>query len=316
MPITFSVIIPNFNHAKYLKQRIDSILQQDFQEFEVIILDDFSQDDSREIIERYREHPKVSNIIYNSENSGLISEQWERGIKLARGEWIWMAESDDYCDTRFLREAVDMINANKEAGIFYADGYIIDQSTTTGSHRFSQQKNKLFNTTKWDKTYLADGLRELNECMKFDCTINNMSGVVFKKSLFPTNLSQLHQFKYFPDWFLLLQLCLVTKISYSPLPLNCYRKHSESHLNRAASIVTTRIEYFRIFSFLYRNENVTEKKQLLNYFSFHYLNFGLLTDGLRSGGQIVRSYFRIDRKLALKTLNRIIMIKLLRKKQP
>ena len=67
-----SVIVPNYNHASFLKQRIDSILNQTFQDFELIILDDCSTDNSREIIETYRNHLKVSHIIYNTENSGSL----------------------------------------------------------------------------------------------------------------------------------------------------------------------------------------------------------------------------------------------------
>ena len=60
-----SVIIPSYNHEKFLKERIDSVLNQTFQDFELIILDDLSPDNSREIIESYRAHPKVSHIIFN-----------------------------------------------------------------------------------------------------------------------------------------------------------------------------------------------------------------------------------------------------------
>ena len=61
---TVSVIVPNYCHAPYLEQRIESILQQTFQDFELILLDDCSTDGSREILERYRNHPKVSGIFY------------------------------------------------------------------------------------------------------------------------------------------------------------------------------------------------------------------------------------------------------------
>ena len=55
-----SVIIPNYNYARYLEERIESVLGQDFQDFEVILLDDASSDNSDKILQRYRNHPKVS----------------------------------------------------------------------------------------------------------------------------------------------------------------------------------------------------------------------------------------------------------------
>ena len=55
-----SVIVPNYNHAPYLKQRIESILNQTFQDFELILLDDYSSDNSREVISDYSSHSKVT----------------------------------------------------------------------------------------------------------------------------------------------------------------------------------------------------------------------------------------------------------------
>ncbi len=94
-----SVIIPNYNYSAFLKQRIDSVLQQTFNDIEVIILDDNSSDNSKDVIESYRGEPHVSHIVYNEENSGSTFKQWRKGFDLARGEFIWIAEADDFADT-------------------------------------------------------------------------------------------------------------------------------------------------------------------------------------------------------------------------
>jgi len=100
--LTVSVIIPNYNHSKFLRKRINSVLDQTFQKFEVIILDDCSSDNSKEIIEEYRFNNKISHIVYNDINSGSTFKQWEKGIQLAIGDLIWIAESDDWCEPNFL----------------------------------------------------------------------------------------------------------------------------------------------------------------------------------------------------------------------
>ncbi len=71
-----SVIIPNYNHALYLDERIQSVLNQSYGHFEVIILDDLSKDNSREVMEKYRDYPHVSHIVYNTENSGSTFKQY------------------------------------------------------------------------------------------------------------------------------------------------------------------------------------------------------------------------------------------------
>ena len=97
-----SIIIPNYTHCSYLKERLDSIFNQTNQDFEVIILDDASSDNSLSILNKYKDHPKVSHFIVNEVNSGSPFKQWKTGLALAKGEYIWIAESDDFCDLNFL----------------------------------------------------------------------------------------------------------------------------------------------------------------------------------------------------------------------
>ena len=75
-----SIIVPNYNYARFLDIRMESILNQTFQDFEIILLDDHSTDNSVEIIEKYRNNPKVSYIDINKENSGSPFRQWKKGI--------------------------------------------------------------------------------------------------------------------------------------------------------------------------------------------------------------------------------------------
>ena len=65
-----SVILPNYNHVVYLKERIESILNQTYQNFELILLDDCSADNSCDILNAYKEHPKVSALMLNEKNTG------------------------------------------------------------------------------------------------------------------------------------------------------------------------------------------------------------------------------------------------------
>ena len=124
-----SVIIPNFNHAAYLQKRIDSVLSQTYQNFEVIILDDCSTDNSTEIINQYKNHPKVAHIVFNKENSGSTFKQWEKGVALAKAEYIWIAESDDYADKNFLESAMQRLNSNKSTGLYFSDYYSINANS-------------------------------------------------------------------------------------------------------------------------------------------------------------------------------------------
>ena len=113
-----SVVIPNYNHARFLRRRIETVLQQTFQDFELILLDDCSTDESRSIISSYANNPKIR-VEFNLVNSGSTFKQWNKGVGLARGEYVWIAESDDYSDARFLEQLVGVLDPKPEVAFAF-----------------------------------------------------------------------------------------------------------------------------------------------------------------------------------------------------
>jgi glycosyltransferase involved in cell wall biosynthesis len=106
-----SIIVPNYNHACFLGDRLSSILHQTCRDYELIILDDASRDDSLALIEAVLAgHPYQ--LIVNQFNSGSPCSQWLRGIERARGKYIWIAESDDACEPEFLANMLAMMGDN------------------------------------------------------------------------------------------------------------------------------------------------------------------------------------------------------------
>lgn len=73
-----SIIVPNYNHLEFLPQRLETIFNQSFQDFEVILLDDCFTDASWEYLKRFENHPKVSHLIRNEFNSGSPFRQWKK----------------------------------------------------------------------------------------------------------------------------------------------------------------------------------------------------------------------------------------------
>lgn len=166
-----SVIIPNYNHAPYLDQRIQSVLNQTYDNFEVIILDDKSPDNSVEVINHYASNPHVSHIVVNKENSGSTFVQWNRGLELAKGEIIWIAESDDYCDSTFLADCVREFCAVPECAVAYCTSEYVDA-----------QNNDLGTYIHYDQpVYHMDGKDFIRERNAFGCAIWNASSAIFSK---------------------------------------------------------------------------------------------------------------------------------------
>src|ERR1700759_2901855 len=132
-----SVIIPNYNHSPYLHKRINSVLNQNYKNFEIIILDDCSTDNSKKIIEQYRHNPKVAAIIYNERNNGSPFKQWNKGVEVAHGDFIWIAESDDFADKSFLDKMIKRFNEYRDnIGLCFCQSYRVnDKGTIVGDWR-------------------------------------------------------------------------------------------------------------------------------------------------------------------------------------
>ena len=101
-----SVVVPNYNYADYLAPRIDSILRQTFSDFELLLLDDCSTDHSVSVMKKYASDPRVVAIDVNQTNTGSPFPQWMKGIKMARGKYVWIAEADDLAEPDFLSTLV------------------------------------------------------------------------------------------------------------------------------------------------------------------------------------------------------------------
>src|SRR5260221_12262396 len=104
---TVSVIIPNYNHAQFLRQRVDSVLGQTFQDFELILLDDCSTDESQSILREYASDPRVR-MEFNEKNSGSTFKQWNKDVRLTREEYVWIVDSDDYAARHLLESLVSL----------------------------------------------------------------------------------------------------------------------------------------------------------------------------------------------------------------
>jgi len=312
--IRFSVIIPNYNHAAFLKERIDSVLAQNHAPAEVIILDDCSSDNSREIIEAYRNHPGISQIIYNEENSGSPFKQWKKGVLLSEEDWVWIAESDDVADSQFLETADLAIRLNPGTGIFYCDSVCKPEEDTMPRYKtYAELKNRFFKTNKWSSDYFLNGEEEINHCLKFFCTINNTSAAVFRKDLLLELLAKLETFIYHGDWYGQIAATSHTSIYYSAKPMNTFRIHENSFLKHTKTL-QSKLECFRILDHLYKQDFVTSKKELVDFFTLQYLGFGLMKDGYRYGRNLFASYAAVNKLLSRKVLRSLIWQKITGKK--
>ncbi len=117
----FSIVIPTFNQGNLLKKAINSIMNQKFQNFEIIVIDNYSKDNTKKIVKAF----KKKKIIYKRlKNNGIISKSRNRGIKLSKGKWIAFLDSDDTWNKNKLEKVHQMIR-EKNFDVICNDEWII-----------------------------------------------------------------------------------------------------------------------------------------------------------------------------------------------
>lgn len=221
-----SVIIPNYNHSLFLKLRIDSVLNQSYHDIEVIILDDCSKDNSQSIIEQYRQHPKVSHIIFNENNSGSTFRQWNKGISLARGEWIWIAESDDKAAEFFLERLISETKIHKDLGIVFSQSFRLNKQDEVTGDWLSWTTN--LDPDQFKNDFQMNGQEFINRFLIHKNTIPNASGVLFKKDIYLKVGGADETVKNCSDWLLWIKMLLVSNVAFVAKPLNYFRYHDGS----------------------------------------------------------------------------------------
>ena len=106
-----SVVMPSFNHARYILESIQSVLAQDFSDFELIVVDDASTDNTREVLESIADDRVRFRI---NEHTGLPAITRNTGIAMARGEMVAFLDSDDLWEKNKLSSQLEMLRAHPE----------------------------------------------------------------------------------------------------------------------------------------------------------------------------------------------------------
>jgi glycosyltransferase involved in cell wall biosynthesis len=226
-----AVIIPNYNHAPYLAQRIESVLNQTYHDFELLILDDKSPDNSRDVIDRYRSDPRVR-IHYNEANSGSTYRQWAKGIDLTSSEYLWIAESDDYADPALLGRLVEQMDANPRVGMAICESIIVDElNNHLGVYsELFRMNGDLGGVTlpPTNSDFVQNGREYCRMYMVPWNTIPNASAVLFRRSAFQDIGGPVMEMRICGDWFTYCKILMRYDISRVAAPLNFFRRHGNN----------------------------------------------------------------------------------------
>jgi glycosyltransferase involved in cell wall biosynthesis len=226
-----SIIVPNYNHAQYLPQRLKSILDQTYQDFEVILLDDCSSDNSLDILDKYAHWGDVR-ILRNNQNSGSPFKQWVKGFDLAKADIWWIAESDDVSDPTFLETLLPAFDY-PSVKLAYTNSHVIDEKDEIMGDYLNSDYLTAISSTRWNTSYRIPAEQEVNDALGVKDTILNVSAVLFRKiEIDPLVRSTLKEMRSSGDWYFIIQAIKGGEVYYDARKLNYHRRHSESVIGK------------------------------------------------------------------------------------
>lgn len=255
-----SVVVPNYNHASFLRQRLDSIYGQTYTNMHVILLDDGSTDGSREILSEYQaRYPDRTSVLFNKTNSGGVYHQWRKGIEAATTDLVWIAESDDYCDPDFLGTLVPFF-MDEAVLLAYSRSVFVDEQGRPASFSFETYLSEL-SAERWRHSYVAASHEEVARYLGRKNTIPNVSSALFRKpDLGPlVRDNQWLSMKVCGDWILYLHLLQGGKIGYSADTRNYFRFHRSNSSAKTYATATYYREHAAVACEIARKYSVPDE---------------------------------------------------------
>lgn len=283
-----SAVIPNYNYARYLEERVNSILSQTYPIYELIILDDYSTDNSDQVIKKIIQKLKVQKpslkvkYLPNAQNSGNVFRQWQKCFSESSGDFIWICEADDSCSKHFLNAVMQGFD-DPSVILSYAETKIVDENDQTISET-TRRWTDVFNTGHWDKSFITKGKKELQHYLCINNTIPNVSGVVFRRTSIPYDryLKTSQSFTLAGDWYFYSKLLLHGDLAFFAEPLNYRRLHSKGVTLSTDNYVQYK-EIVRVQNSIEKDVNLSQKtKQKISLERKNLLhNFGLSESELK-----------------------------------
>lgn len=227
-----SAVVPNFNYARFLPERIDSISTQTFPIAEILVLDDASTDNSLDILGLLRaySHPEPL-VIRNAVNSGSAFLQWLEGVRRAEGEFVWIAEADDAAEPALVETLIRAMRADTRIVMAYAQSCRVDSAGGPLAPDYLGYTDDI-SVDRWRAPYTVSGAEEVERALAIKNTVPNVSAALFRRDallqVLEEHMETLARFRIAGDWVVYLLVLKLGYIHFAPDAMNRHRHHAKS----------------------------------------------------------------------------------------
>ena len=309
-----SVIVPNYNHAPYLDARIRSIVDQTYKNVEILLMDDCSPDNSREVLKSWAARDDRVTLLFNEANSGSPFHQWQKGARWAQGKYLWIAESDDVAELDMLATHVAALESNERAVLAYSQSEIIDEEGQPVSSWNEQYRVIFGSTVHWEARFTAQGKDEVANRIVFSNTIPNASGVLFRKSAFDEAGVPETTWKLNGDWLFYARLLQLGEVEFFPEARNKFRLHRQTQRMRSTKAMATFFEVLALLK-IFETEQWADSKmvqaarrEVSGWWARSMFHAPPTTGNLKANAKLYREFARYNPRI-----NRMILRVLLNK---
>lgn len=276
----FSVIIPLFNKEPYITKAIGSVLSQTYKDYELVIMDDGSKDDSYIVASKAIEG-KENCHIYRQQNAGVSSAR-NNAVALSQGEYLCFLDADDWWDPAFLKEMSKMIEEYPEAGIYGTNYTIVNEA------RHKTRKASIGVEPGFEKGYI-------NYCQVYAATMYMplwTGAVCLSRAVFVEMDGFKPNLKLGEDFDLWIRIAFKYKVAFLNKPLSYYNQDSATQWRAVSHLQEPRSHMLWNLGYLEEKERTDS-------------NYKLLVDNLRTMGLLSYYLSRNYRKDAKRELDKV-----------
>ena len=241
-----SVVIPTYNREKYLPDAINSVLNQTYKDFEIIIVDDGSRDNTKEVVESFmKKYPHIPIRYFYQENKGPAAAR-NRGIKEAKGEYIAFLDSDDVWLPAKLEKEVQVLDKDKHCGLVYTDAYEFDRRGIIKNSKLATNDRSKMSGMIFENLILG--------CFIFTSTVMVRKWILEEVKGFNT------EFVPAEDWELWLRIARVYKIVFVDEVLVGYRKEGS---RISDNLKLSSLSRHKVIERIFNTRSITPKEYYL-----------------------------------------------------
>jgi glycosyltransferase involved in cell wall biosynthesis len=279
-----SVLIPTFNSAPFLEEAIESVLNQTFKDFELIIVDNHSADNTDDVVIKYLSDPRV--FYYKNDSNLGLAGNWNKCLTYAKGEYIKYLCSDDKIHPQLLEKFVPIMDQNSNISLI-----------TSYREEFGMETGK----NEPPLTYMQNGKKIIYETLKDRNWIGEPSSVMFRKAnLWLGNFSS--DYIFYLDWDMWLKQLSIGDCYIIPEFLSYFRVHQKQV---SKMVMKTFLNYYEVYHF-YRAIR-TEKKYKIDFTEFD-IDSLIKRKAILCSNAIPKLLFRLNKKENLVLLKKILKI--------